>query len=85
MYYVVHNNPHVLLQTKNNASKVYEKIHRFLQQLMFGDNIYKSNALNSLFSVQITNCLFKFDKNVAIIKQKIKEKVLDPTDFIKHA
>ena len=37
---------------------------------MFGDNIYKSNALYSPFSVQITNYLFKFNKNVAIIKKK---------------
>ena len=29
MYYVVHNNPNLLLQTNNNTSKVYEKLADF--------------------------------------------------------
>ena len=33
------------------------------------------------FLVQITNCLFKFDRNVVIVKKKL----FVPTDFIKHA
>ena len=31
MYYVVNNNPYLLLKTNNNTSKVYEKVGRFLQ------------------------------------------------------
>ena len=31
MYYVVDNNPNLLLQTNNNISTVYEKVGRFLQ------------------------------------------------------
>ena len=40
---------------------------------MFGDIIYKLDVLYSPFLVQITNCLFKFDRNVAIIKKKKKK------------
>ena len=70
MYYVLNNNPYLLLKTNNNTSKVYENVGLFLQYLMFGDIIYKLDVLYSPFLVQITNCLFKFKRNVAIIKKK---------------
>ena len=69
MYYVVHNNPNLLLQTNINTSKVYEKVGRFLTEIMFGDFIYKIDVLYSPFLVQITNCLFKFDWNVVNINK----------------
>ena len=37
---------------------------------MFGDIIYKLDVLYSPFLLQITNCLSKFDRNVAIKNKK---------------
>ena len=45
---------------------------------MFGDIIYKLDVLYSPFLVQITNCLFKFDRNVAIIKKIKKNRWIPP-------
>ena len=41
---------------------------------MFGDNVYKLYTLHSPCSVKKTNYLFKYDKKVAILKTKKKEK-----------
>ena len=50
--------------------KFMKKISRFWQSSMFGDNVYKLNALYYPFLVHKTHDLFKYDKKVGIYFKK---------------